>query len=296
MYNTGIVILNYMTYKTTIECVNSILTLHSDTFKIYIIDNNSTNDSFTFLTDHYKDYNFIKIIKLTSNKGYSVGNNYGVNESINDKNRYTLISNNDVVFTVNSITNLIDSLNKNSNAIVSCPKILGSDFKYQESIKIKKLTFIDFLNFNVFRFSSRKLEKIITIREVSSFSGSCFLVDSQKFKDIGMFDENVFLFNEENILAAKIQKTSYNILYNPDSVVIHHHGLTIGKESMFKNINFLISAIYFWKTYKNKSIIYSLIIWIFYTLKFFAKSIFNKKLRNGWNNYFKLTLFPIFFK
>ena len=49
MQKLGIVILNYLNYKDTIECVNSILNMGYPVEGIVIVDNHSENDSFKIL-------------------------------------------------------------------------------------------------------------------------------------------------------------------------------------------------------------------------------------------------------
>lgn len=74
MPKIGLVILNYNDYKTTIELCNKIKNYDS-IYKIVIVDNLSTDDSFINLKtlESYK----IDVIKTDKNGGYSYGNNYG---------------------------------------------------------------------------------------------------------------------------------------------------------------------------------------------------------------------------
>ena len=49
----GIVVLNYNNYIKTMECVDSILKNVKINYRIYLIDNNSPNESFKKLKDRY---------------------------------------------------------------------------------------------------------------------------------------------------------------------------------------------------------------------------------------------------
>ena len=67
----GVVILNYINYKDTIECVRSFLRQKDVNLEIVIIDNGSPNESYKILTEYFKGYKNINIIKNMENKGYS---------------------------------------------------------------------------------------------------------------------------------------------------------------------------------------------------------------------------------
>jgi GT2 family glycosyltransferase len=46
---------------------------------------------------------------------------------------------------------------------------------------------------------------------------------------INYFDENVFLYYEENIISQKLKKIKEKIVINSDIEIIHKHSLTINK-------------------------------------------------------------------
>jgi len=49
---TGIIILNYNNYDDTINCINSIELYNTYPIKYIIVDNNSTNESVTKLSEY----------------------------------------------------------------------------------------------------------------------------------------------------------------------------------------------------------------------------------------------------
>lgn len=104
----GIVILNYNTYNKTIECVNSILDTYVEKKVIYIVDNNSPNNSYEKLTQNYRGIDYIKVIKSVENGGYAKGNNIGLKACLIDECKYVIVSNNDIIFCNNSIRTLFD--------------------------------------------------------------------------------------------------------------------------------------------------------------------------------------------
>ncbi len=73
----GFVVLNYINYKETIICVKSILKINRDDYVVVVIDNNSNNDSISFIKDSISS-NKVHYIQSEYNGGYSYGNNLGI--------------------------------------------------------------------------------------------------------------------------------------------------------------------------------------------------------------------------
>lgn len=286
----GIIVLNYNTYDETIKCVNSIVTTYlEDDIKIYIIDNASTNESFVILSNSFKSSPNISVIKSDFNGGYSYGNNIGIKACIYDGIQYAIIANNDVIFIKDSILELFSYIESNHEVIIAGPRIIDINGDTQNSILIKKQSFISFL-FQT-RYLNRNRIKVKNENiNVFSVSGCCFVADLTKMKLIGAFDESVFLYNEENILGSQVEKTDFKIVYLPSIRVIHAHGKTTGKQNMFVNTEFMKSSLYYWNKYRELRASQLLLIYIIYSFKWFIKSFYNFDLRRGWLNYFKKTL------
>ena len=107
-------------------------------------------------------------------------------------------------------------------------------------------------------------------------SGCCFVVDVQKFISINKLDENVFLYNEENILASKIARTNYKVIAISEAFVIHDHGSSTGKNNVFVDQKYIESTLYYFKKYRLKNSIYIWTLRLALLLKMRIKSLFKK--------------------
>lgn len=63
----AIIIINYNKYEKTIECINTIKKSKFKNYKIYLLDNNSQNDSYNILYEKYKNDNYIEMIYSKEN-------------------------------------------------------------------------------------------------------------------------------------------------------------------------------------------------------------------------------------
>ena len=228
-----IVILNYNDYKTTLDYLEMIKKYKSLDL-IIIVDNNSTDNSY----DELKKINDDKIIVLKSNKngGYGYGNNIGIKFAIKKyKKCNIIISNPDIEVTDDTIKQMSKYLNNNSNVAIVSPVIkehgsLNRGWKLSCGYK-EMLLSVPLIG--------RKLKnKIIgyknfyyknDVSKVDVISGCFFMIKSDIFKEIDYFDENLFLYYEENVICSKIKKLNYDIVILNYCSVIHNHSVSIDK-------------------------------------------------------------------
>ena len=228
-----IVILNYNDYKTTLDYLEMIKKYKSLDL-IIIVDNNSTDNSY----DELKKINDDKIVVLKSNKngGYGYGNNIGIKFAIKKyKKCNIIISNPDIEVTDDTIKQMSKYLNNNSNVAIVSPVIkehgsLNRGWKLSSGYK-EMLLSVPLIG--------RKLKnKIIGYKnsyykkdesKVDVISGCFFMIKSDIFKEIDYFDENLFLYYEENVICSKIKKLNYDIVILNYCSVIHNHSVSIDK-------------------------------------------------------------------
>ena len=282
MKNT-FVIVNYNDSETTIKLLENIKD-YKIIDKIVIVDNKSTDDSLKRLGT----YSSKKVIILESddNKGYSYALNIGAKYLIDLYNECNIIfSNADIVIDKeDDIKELLTHLN-NSNVIVA-PNIVDSNSISRGWIIPKPMDEvvlnIPFLHRKYFnkhlKYSDTYYDKKIS--KVDTVSGCFFLMTSKHYKDINGFDENVFLYYEENIFGIKTKKLNKNIIVVNDIDVYHEHSISIDK-SLKRLKKYKIqkqSQRYFEKHYNNANIIEMLLLYITYYIAkviLFFKYLFN---------------------
>lgn len=264
------------------KCVESIESNCQLKYKIFIIDNNSNNDSFDILSKKYKDNSKIEIIKNKVNLGYAAGNNVGIKKAINEGIKYCIITNNDVLFKENTIKNLYNFIKEKDDAVVVGPKIFTTDGNIQHSSQLSRIRRIDAYEIGrLFKQERLDEENEKNPSIVYSVSGSCFIIDVNKFIQIKAFDEGTFLYNEENILGQQISHSLYHVYFLPNAEIIHEHGASTGKINLFVCTEYIKSFLYYWKKHRNASKIMLFCIYYIYVAKITLKSIFVVELKNG---------------
>ena len=106
MTKIGVVILNYIEYGITIDCINSFCRQTDDNInvKIIVVDNSSPNESFDVLKNEFKDNLNISVVKTPKNLGFANGNNYGYNilKEYMDPD-FVIFSNSDIILPENGL-------------------------------------------------------------------------------------------------------------------------------------------------------------------------------------------------
>lgn len=255
----AIVIVNYNDYETTIRLVNNIID-YSILDLIVIVDNNSTDDSFNKLKEFGSKK--ISVIKTDLNKGYSGAINYGCDYIIKKYNNCNIaISNSDIKIKKEEDLKELFSYLKDDIVIVG-PTIVQGD----EMLRGWKLpTFKDDLISNLpFHRNYEKTHLYYPdshykedVSYVDTVSGSFFLITSEFYKQMNRFDDNVFLYYEENILGKKAKAINKKAVVVNKIKIIHDHAKTIDKS--FKKIKkydmLKKSQCYYEKKYNNANII-----------------------------------------
>lgn len=280
--STAIVILNYNDFENTkkiIEDIKDYKTLD----KIVIVDNKSTNN------DELKNLNTlisdkIEVIVSDKNGGYSYGNNYGLkylDEKYGEKTfKYVIISNPDVYVREYDIEKTIEFLDDNQKCVIASPRMHYANGPARRSAWKNRKVITDIANstritqallfpfFKKGEYTNKDFEN--DILKVDAIAGSFFVANHKLFKEIGYFDENTFLFYEEDIISFKAKEQDYSIISLNNLSFIHYESKTIGKiMNIFKKQDILFnSRIYFQKKY-NKANMFQILI--FKVLRYIRK-------------------------
>ena len=252
----GMVIVNYNDYETTKRLLDNVKD-YKVLKEIVVVDNKSTDNSLEELRKLKNKK--ITIIDSGENKGYSYALNVGCKYLIDKyKSLNIVISNSDII-----IDNELDIKDLNSyistkNVIVGPTIIQGNDLN--RGFKIP--TPWQDIKQNIVFFGKRVLAKELSypdnyyhkdISKVDTVSGCFFMISSKHLEDMGYFDENVFLYYEENIMGIKTKKLGKNIIVCNNVDVIHDHSVSIDKSlKRIKKYDILkTSQEYFEKNYNG---------------------------------------------
>lgn len=253
----GIIVLNYNTSEETQNCIASIRKNTKSDYKIYLVDNRSSDECRKKIFCSYHSSEDIKLIFSDRNLGYSGGNNLGTVEAIKDGADKLLIVNSDVVFN-NDVATILASCIKNDVAIAG-PQVRRSDetngqlmmhtysFKYAIADRQPFAWFASHLNINNAYINAGDKDLIFD----GMVSGCCFIADAVITVGGKLFDDNTFLYSEERIMGLRLKKRRLKVEYCPEAKIHHLEGKSTGGSNPFSDYHRYASDYYCLVRYGN---------------------------------------------
>lgn len=198
-----------------------------DRFKVIIFDNQSEKK----YLDKIRRYPFVEIREAKENLGFGHGHNQVF---LNAKETYGIICNPDIIITKEVLQRLVERI-ENTDAAIVVPKVINEDGTTQYLVRRQLSVFDYFLRFVPFKFVKQLFQKRLAnyecrdlpddrISNIRMGSGCFMVIDIEKYKAVGGFDERFFMYFEDNDLCLKMEQAGYNILYTPFEQVVHLYG------------------------------------------------------------------------
>lgn len=247
MKNIAVVILNWNGTKLLEQFLPSVIQ-YSPEATIYIADNASTDDSVSYVKQHFPS---VKIIQNTANFGFAQGYNEAL-KSV-DSPIYALI-NSDIEVTENWLQPILDLFEKEPNTAIIQPKIL--DFKNKDYFEYAGAGggFIDKYGFpycrgRIFDTIEKDNGQYNDTIEIFWASGACFFIRKEVYRELNGFDPDFFAHQEEIDLCWRAFNANHIVKYCGASTVYHVGGATLNTGTPKKTfLNFRNSL---WMLLKN---------------------------------------------
>jgi len=275
----GFVILNYCTFNDTVTCIDSIRANTVD-HQIVIVDNQSPDNSYAALVEKYNGVERIFIIQAPSNRGFASGNNIGIRKCVELGIEHIIVTNSDVVFLDDAAQVLVECLIKH-NAVIAGPQILDENGTKDWLPNIRRKGYLQYLGWRRSQNTLLDVDYTGGSCEVKLVSGCCFAINVSRFIEMGAFDENTFLYHEEEILSVQAERCNYPIFFCPSAVVQHFHGKSTGRYHLRIDIEDLKSALYYWVAYQDISWFQAILIKLVKLTKITAKILVGRIRHDG---------------
>ena len=244
-----IVLVNYKCDKSKLQSCLSSIKINTD---ILIIDH---SHDFTFTGIKVPKNLNIKVIK-----NENLGNGAGINCGIKNSNtQYVLYLDIDTILPKNFFEILQSSIKQIPSFAVVSPKINGF-YKDNYINKTGNLSFTKFFYNKFFLKINLEKQNINNIKQVFFVSGSIMLIDKTNTYNVGIkFDENIFMFFEEDDFFHQCFKANKKIYLIKDLSAVHLDGSISDKTlkyECFKKWHWERSKYYFLNKHYNKIVIF----------------------------------------
>ncbi|WP_010494546.1 glycosyltransferase family 2 protein [Paenibacillus elgii] len=280
----SIIILNYNTRELTLNCLKSIyLSETTYTYEVILIDNNSMDNSVEAIREAFPS---VHLICNDVNVGYSKANNQGMRVA---KGRYVLLLNSDTVIQPDTLHTMIQFMDQHEHIGAAGCKVVLPDGALDKACRrgfptpsasfyyafgFSKL-FPDNPKFNQYQLTHLDQDKDYP---VDCLVGAFMMVRKEAIDQVGMLDEQFFMYGEDIDWCYRIKQGGWNIYYYPYTQITHYKGAS-SRRKPFKIIYEFHRAMYLFhqKHYRmNYSFFVNFLVYSGITVKFLASLLLNR--------------------
>jgi len=224
------VIVNYNTANLLQFCLKSIEENCNLNYAIVVVDNNSTDNSCQMIKQQFPQ---TMLIQNDNNLGYPTAVNQGINAI---PASFYFILNSDVILQNDTAATLYKYISQKPEVGIVAPaqRLPNGDpilsiYKFPNLKRewMRNLLFTDIITF---RNRGQKLAaKIKNPLSVDWVMGSAMFVRAEVIADIGLMDENIFMYGEELDWCLRAKSTDWEIHYLPEAKIIHYESASADK-------------------------------------------------------------------
>lgn len=236
----GVVILSYNTRELLRACLHSILDGHERiAYALCVVDNASQDGSAEMVAAEFPQ---MHLIRNDSNPGYSAGNNLGLrwfgfgHKAVAQEDpvtpRYALLLNPDTLLPPGTLTQMTEFLDGHPQAGVAGPRVRRPDGSLDKacrrSFPTPQISFYRMIGLarlfpNHPRFNAYNLGHLPEdgVYPVDAVVGAYMQVRREAMEDVGLLDEEFYMYGEDLDWAKRIQDAGWEVWYNGQAQITH---------------------------------------------------------------------------
>jgi GT2 family glycosyltransferase len=248
----SIIIINWNTKDLLLQCLKSLFqTTKRIEMEVFVVDNGSIDGSVAAAKEGFSE---VKFIQNDINLGFARANNQALRLAVG---KYLLLLNPDTMVKGAVLEKLISFMESCPASGVAGAQLLNSDGSKQNSIanfpslatELINKSFLRWLFPKTFPGKGRNYTEPI---EVDSVIGACMMIRREAIEQVGLLDEDYFLFLEETDWCYRMKGMGWKIYHVPQAEVYHFQGKGVEIERKRARIEYFHSRYHFFK--KNRGI------------------------------------------
>ncbi len=237
----SIVIVNFNVKYILEQCLHSVYSaIENVQAEVFVVDNNSVDGSVAMIQEKFP---WVKLIANKDNVGFSKANNQAIR---NSQGEYVLLLNPDTLVEQNTFTSVIDFMDLHKDAGGLGVKMIDGKGKYlpesKRGLPTLKVSITKMLSLHKLFPKSKRFNYYYmghldenSINEIEILSGAFMFMRKSVLNEIGLLDEEYFMYGEDIDLSYRITKAGYKNYYFPETTIIHYKGEST-KRASFKYV------------------------------------------------------------
>ena len=251
MIDVCIIIVSWNTKQYLLRCLESIFQKRERApWEVVVVENGSQDGSGNAVKEMFPS---VRLIENDKNLGFSKAANQGL---IKSSGRYALLINPDTEVKEGVIGQLVSFMDGHPKAGVVGVQLLHSDGSKQNSIANFPTLATELLNKDLLRwvFPERfpgKSKNYLEPIEVDSVIGACMIVRREAMEQVGILDEDYFLFLEETDWCYRMKKAGWKVYHLPEAEIYHFQGKSAEAEKKRARVEYYRSRYLFFKKHRG---------------------------------------------
>lgn len=213
----AIIIVTWNGKEDCLTCLSSLRNLVPPRPSIILVDNGSTDDTVEVITERFPE---VTIITSPSNLGFAGGNNLGIERALTEGADYVCLLNNDTAVDPHFLEELLRFAAADPRAGILGSRILyydRPDMIWSYGIAVNRISGRIYTTYN-----NRKDSEISgVITQVDAVSGAAMLLKREMLQEVGLLDEDYYLYFEDVDLCLRARRMGYKIVTVSSSRVRH---------------------------------------------------------------------------
>ena len=221
----SVIIVSYKNYSVLRDCLSSIEKFNDigTTLEVIVVEQSPQRDVYESLS---REFPWVHTVRH-ENRGFGAGNNAGVEVS---KGKYLLFLNPDTTLLEPVFRFAVERFESNSKLGLFGVRLVDNDGNRNQSFYFKR-------PFGLLRGSVlyRACDKFnIFIPKAMYITGADMFMRADAFKEIGGFDERMFMYFEETYLCERLEAIDMRVAYFPEKRIVHLEGQSSVNINVFK--------------------------------------------------------------
>ncbi|HYF84141.1 MAG TPA: glycosyltransferase family 2 protein [Clostridia bacterium] len=233
----SIIIVSYNTRELLKNAIESIyMTYQNDDLEVIVVDNGSSDGSTAMVKEEFGD---VILIESSENLGFAKANNIAIKQS---KGKYILLLNPDTILVEDCLEKCLAYMNNNQSIGALGCKVVMPDGKLDlacrrsfptPEVSFYRMTGLSKLYPDNKRFAQYNLTYLDENEtyEVDSIVGAFMLIRREVIEQVGILDEEYFMYGEDIDWCYRIKQAGWKVVYNHEAEIVHYKGASGGKRN-----------------------------------------------------------------
>lgn len=242
------------------DCLRSVAAGRGDLeLEVIVVDSGSSDGTPQMVEEAIKQEPFpVRLIARPDNVGFAKGNNIGIRQA---RGQYILLLNPDTEIVGDALSVMVSYLAENGDVGVVGPQLRYPNGVVQSSRRRFPTLATAFWESTWLEpwAPERLLERYYVLDrpddaagEVDWVVGACLLTRRAVVEQVGLLDEDYFMYSEELDLCRRIKAAGWRVVYLPAAEVIHHEGKSSEQAVTARHINFQRAKLRYFRKYHGR--------------------------------------------